>query len=85
MEKALELLRPRLMGLICEGVSKGLAAERNGDSETVRRADVVGFVEAALTVFGIEPERSARPTRRTSARRSRARRSQTRLATPWFS
>jgi hypothetical protein len=54
MEKALELLRPRLMGLICEGVSRGLAAERNGDTETVRRADVVGFVEAALTVFGVE-------------------------------
>ena len=57
MERALELLRPRLMGLICEGVSKALAAERNGDAETVRRADVVGFVEAALTVFGIEPGR----------------------------
>ena len=57
MERALELLRPRLMGLLCDGVSKALAAEYNGDAETVRRADVVGFVEAALPVLGIEPER----------------------------
>jgi hypothetical protein len=54
IERALELLRPRLMGLICEGVSRALAAEYNSDAETVRRADVVGFVEEALTAFGLE-------------------------------